>query len=624
MPGANPHRAACPVCGQPFAVDEPSGPAGNSCAECDWPLWTPRRPGPVTAELRADFDRRLDTARRRFDSRAAALITASPERFASLIRGGRPAAGEWATARRQAAKLSAGAADEKSVRETVAGMLRGLTGGKRSDIIEIGPEGIGLVRATADKSGSPRLDRDQPVTPWAELLPMLSRDPEKRLLQLAGGIAGLDRAELNTRLADGVLSVIAVSRAEGDHPADTLVICQPAGWPLLEDAARRARQSLEAARLVRVEGMPSSGNGLIDSVAAGMPSLRGYGVVVATVDQQTGAVRTVIQPLFRPGDLPGTEASVAFRRIPGDRSPVTLSVAVNGHADSDDSEAARPTVISTHMLPQPDEPHYQVRAVLDAPGRIRFTEPRGITADTGGQADPLAALPGNVGVRPGAVDLVCAIELAGTKRQVDRRRDMVRELLEQLMHEYPDTGPASLRAGLLGCTDHVFAPGEEKRRVVRRAQLTSPALALAALTRFRGEEIRHPGAAPIEDMLYEAHRMLAGSRDAGRAPRLLLIAGRRPHPHRLGPDKVQPCPFRCDWRRMVRTLAQAGVETVAIADVMPTRAARAAFWADAGQAGLHALPDTSARMAGEDLGVFVRSDQRIGVPLISADGSNEI
>ena len=59
---------------------------------------------------------------------------------------------------------------------------------------------------------------------------------------------------------------------------------------------------------------------------------------------------------------------------------------------------------------------------------------------------------------------------------------------------------------------------------------------------FRGDSIRYLDAAPLEDLLYEAHRMLADSRAKGRSARLLLVAGRRAHPRILGPDMVQPCP----------------------------------------------------------------------------------
>lgn len=620
MTGANPGPPACPVCGCPPAPGDTAGPAERSCAECGWTLWTPRRQGPVTESMRSDFERRLGAARRRVDARAAALITDDPGRFAFPGRGGRPSASEWAQVRREAVRSRAGAMDEKPAREGLAELLRGLANGAEAMIVEIGPEGIGLIRATADETGAPRLDRDQPVTPWPDLLPMLSGQPGERMFQLAGGTACLHRAELNASLEEGVTAILDGRAARGTPGSpDPLVICQPAGWTLLEEAARLSQRALGPSRLVRVDGLPA-GNGLVGAVAEGLSALRGYGVVVAAVDQLTGTVRLGARPLFHPGDLPGTEARVPLRRLPGDRAPVTLAVAVNGHFDGDEPVTGS-SVISTHVLPRPDDPAYELRAVLDAPGLIRFTEPHGVTDAARPWPEVLAAMPGRVDVRPGPVDLLCAIELAGTKRQVDQRRDLVRGLIELIADEYPDAGRESLRVGLLGCTDHVFAPGEEKRRVVRRERLTSPAGVLTALAGFQGEEIRHPAAAPIEDMLHEAYRMLVGSRAAGRTPRLLLVAGRPPHPLRLGPEKVQPCPLNCDWSRLADALVAIGVETVAVADTSPTRTARARFWKQAGRAGLHVLPDTSARLLGEDLGVLARPGHSIGIPLSAAAGA---
>lgn len=610
MPASDPRDVPCPVCGWPADSGGLTGPAEKTCAECGWPLWVRRRPGPVTEELRKEFDQRLAAARRRVDAKAAALITDDPGRFASWIRGGPPDSAEWATARREADASRDGAIGEESAREHLATVLRDLTDGTRIVIIEIGPEGIGVVRAATDKAGTPRLDRDRPVAAWAELLPMLSREPDESLFQLAGGIACLDRPALGARLADIVPTVVGTAQDREAPAPDTLVICQPAGWPLLEDAARYCRQALAPVRLLRVEGMPAIGNGLAGPVVAGMPSLRGYGMVGATI-QPTGAVRLATRPLFSPGDLPGTEAFLTLRRVPGDQAPVTLGIAVDGQPSE---SAGEPTVISAHTFPRPADPAYQVRAVLEAPGRIRFTEPDGIVARSWTKVS--AAIPRRVNMRPGPVDLVCAVELTGTKEQVDLRRDLVRELLEELAAEYPDLDPVPLRIGLLGCTDHVFEPGEAKRRIVRRTPLEAPTLTLASLARFRGAEIRYPPAAPLEDLMHEAHRMLTASRDAGHVPRLLVVAGRAPHPPRLGQDKVQPCPFQCDWRRTARALAASGTEVVAVTDTRPTRAARAAFWTEAAPAGLHPLPEADVREVAEDLGVLIRQEQHIGIPLL--------
>jgi hypothetical protein len=597
--------SACPVCGLT------AGRAAD-CVECDWTLRTARRPGPVTARLRADFDLRLSAARRRFDARAAALVSADPGRLAPWIRGGCPDTAEWAAAVRDAAAATAGAVDEASACTTLAAALGALADDAVTVIVEIGPEGIGVTSAATDRLGTPLLRREQAATPWTALLPMLSAHDDERLFQLAGGIAGLDRDLLATYLANVVPSGAVAPGTAGE----TLVICQPGGWRLLEDAARQVFQGTARATLVRVAGLPTEESGLIGSLTARMPLLRGYGVVVATIAPATGAVTLGTRPLFRPGDVQGAESVLTLRRAPGDRDPTVLAVAIAGDAPSAGGigiDGSALDVVSLHEVPLPDQPEYRVRAVLEAPGRVRFTEPRGVTPLTRPWTEVIAAIPHRVDVVPGPVDLVCALELAGEKKRVDRRRDLVRELLEDLADEYPD--PDRLRVGLLGCTDHVFAPGEERRRVVRRQPLGAPAEALLALANFRGEGIRYPDAAPLEDMLNEAHRMLADSRAEGRSARLLLVAGRRAHPRILGPDMVQPCPFRCDWRGLTRGLAEAKVSVVAVVDAMPGRAARNGFWADIGRAGLHALPDTSAREVGADLGVSVRHGQRIGVPL---------
>jgi hypothetical protein len=335
--------------------------------------------------------------------------------------------------------------------------------------------------------------------------------------------------------------------------------------------------------------------------------------VVATVDPVTGAVAPVTRPLFQPGDVPGAEASVTLRRFPGDRERATLAVAV------DAAWSAEPHVVAVHTVPQPERPVYRVSAVLDAAGRVRFTEPRGVTEDTRAWSDVWAEVPGQVDVRPVAVDLVCGVELAGDRAQVARRKDLVRELLDELAREYPDA--AAPRVSVIGCLDHVYAPGEESRRVVRGVPLSRLDDAVTALDELRGEEIRYPDASALEDLLHDAHRMLAGSRAAGRVGRFLLVAARRPHPPSLavspvpGARIVQPCPQRHDWRALTRRLGRAAVLTVAVADRPPGRSARSGFWAEAVKDGPQALTSATARTVGADLGLLVRDGQRTGLPL---------
>lgn len=608
MPAADPRPGACPVCGLA---------AGRSpaCAECGWTLRTELRLGPVTDRMRDDFDQNLAAARRRFDTRAAAIVSPDRGRLARLIRGGTPDAAEWAVAERAAADAADGATGEEAAAAALATVLRGLATGAEIEIIEIGPAGIGVTRAAMDRVAAPIM-REQSADPWSVLLPLLSASEDERLFQLAGGIAGVDRDLLGKSVAS-----VTPRRAPAGTVSQTVVTCQPAGWRILEDVARQVAGGIAGATLVRVASREAAGSGLTGTLRARMPLLRGYDVVVATIEPATGSVMLGTRPLFKPGDVPGAESVLSLRRAPGDRDATTLAVTVAGVAPPAEAAAgpgpgvdgAALDVVSLHEMTLPDEPVYRVRAVLDGPGRVRFTEPRGSTPLRRPWAEVMAAVPGRVDVQAGQVDLVCALELSGDKHQVDRRRDLVRDLLEQLAGENRE--PGRLRAGLLGCTDHVFAPGEERRRVVRRQQLGDPADALLALSSFRGQEIRYADAAPLEDMLEVASGMLAGSRAEGRSARLLLVAGRRAHPRRLGQDLVQPCPFGCDWQRLGRRLAESGVGVVAVVDAMPGRAARNGFWADIGRAGLRALPDTSAREVGADLGISLRPGQRIGLPL---------
>lgn len=605
MPSTDCPLAGCPVCGYP--VDR-----AHACVKCGWTLRTTLRAGPATARLRADFELRLGAACRRFDASAAARVSADPSRLASWIRGGPPDPAEWAAALSDASEAAAGAIGEEVAYTALTVALGGLADGTEAMIVEIGPEGIGVTRATLDRRGTPSLRSEPPAALWPTLLPVLSADEDERLFQLAGGTAGLDRDLLGKYLA----SVGPPGLSAAGTSAETTVICQPAGWQILEEVARRVVETVAGATLVRVVGRPSESNGLVGLLRARMPLLRGYGVVMATIAAATGAVTLGTRPLFKPGDVRGAESVLTLRRAPGDRDTTTLAVTVAGAAQSADETAvdrAALDVVSLHEVSLPGEPVYRVKAVLDGPGRVRFTEPGVVTPLARPWSEVIAAIPRRVDVRPGPVDLVCALELAGDKAQVDQRRDLVRDLLEQVADEYQE--PGWLRAGLLGCTDHVFAPGEEKRKVVRRQPLGDPADALLALGSFRGDGIRYADAAPLEDLLHVAHRMLAGSQAKGRSARLLLIAGRRAHPRVLGPGKVQPCPFGCDWQRLTRELGESGVAVVAVVDTLPGRAARNGFWAEVGRAGLHALPDTSAHEVGADLGVSLRPGQRIGVPL---------
>jgi hypothetical protein len=566
---------ACPVCGLP-AEGEPV-----TCAECGWTLRSAAALGPVTPAMSAEFDQRLDQARHRHDARAAALAHPDQDRYARWLRGGRPSPVVWSAALREAREATAGAVSPDSARQSIIGRLRLLDPGQEAAIVAIGTDGIGIWRVRTGAAGSLELERER-VTFWPDLVPA-----DELSFRLAGWLSGVDRAALHRRLTAAVAT----------EPADDLVVlCQPAGWRVPETAAHLACRVSAAAHLVRVA---DPGEDVIGSIANSLPLLHGCGLRVAQVDPATGELGLELQPLFHRGDVPGTKAVLALRRLPGDQRPLRLVVVSNG------SELV-------YSARQPREPGCTLSAVLEPAGRIQFTEPPGLRlAD-----DPGVALPSQVQVRPGPVDLVCAIELAGTKHEVDRRRDLVRALIELLRNEYRE---GELRIGLLGCTDHMFTPGEERRTVVRRAQLAQVSDALAELAKFASDRPHYTHAAPIEDLLHEAHRMLSDASHANRSKSLLLVAARQPHPRRFGRDNVHICPLKRDWQQLAAQLAGLRVRTVAAIDGPIPRSVRTQVWERIAASGVHTLTAADPRQIGENLGLLAPPAHQIGLPLLAMD-----
>ena len=177
--------------------------------------------------------------------------------------------------------------------------------------------------------------------------------------------------------------------------------------------------------LIRVAGRPAERNGLTSLLSARMPLLRGYAVVVATIAPATGAITLGTRPLFSPGDVRGAESVLTLRRAPGDGKATTLAVAVAGDAPVADGTAADGIaidgsgldVVALHEMPVPDEPVYRVRAVLDAPGRVRFTEPHGVIPLARPWPEVVAEIPRRVDVRAGPVDLVARLSSPGTRNR---------------------------------------------------------------------------------------------------------------------------------------------------------------------------------------------------------------
>lgn len=592
-PGRHRAAAGCPVCGRPGSADQ-----AYRCPECGWILRSPLRAGPVTAQVREEFTLLLRDAQHALDLRIAALAWPDPRPYHRYIRGGTPDEAQWAAARQAAFAGLGNVADEALLRARLTEIADGLRTDTRAAVVEVGRDGIAVCRAGLDRAGAPLLDHT-PVITWASLLPMLSADEDERHFQLAGGLGHLDRTEIRNRLGACLAAIPG---------GNLLVVCRPAGWPVLEWASAAILVARPEARFLRLPW--TAGSVAAGTVLAGLtteaPLRDAYRLMVATVENVSGKVRTEARQIFSPGDVPGTECSLALRRPPGDGKDTTLAIFSDGGSPDEP--------IALYSLPLPEERVFELHMVLDGPGRVRIADPPGATAHPATWARVHAEIPDQVLVTLGPADLVCAVDLCGPRPEVRERLRLVRMLLGILEEEYPAQG--SLRVSVLTCTDHDFERGRADRTVVQGIRLSPVVDALAWLARQEPANVTYAPAAPIEDLLHEASIMLEGSRPGGRAARLLIVGGRRPHPHRQDTERIVPCPHRYKWRESLsRLTGPAGARCVAVTDAKPASPAQAAIWESLGPAGLRWLSDATSRLVGEDLALLVRHAQQIPIPL---------
>jgi hypothetical protein len=522
-------------------------------------LRQPLRAGPVTPDLRRDFDTRLQGARR-----------VQAER------------------------------DGRTLERELGRVIDELAGPSGAQVIDIAAAQVTVTTASLDEAGSPQVRAGGEMT-WTSLLPGLAAAEPERLDQLADGAEGLSPDHAAELLRD---------RLPGPAGDRVLVICRPEGWRILEGVAA-ALGAGPRIRSLRLSGAASLGPGQrLAELAATAPLSQPYWLATAKVDSQTGAVVLRRRQLFAAGAQPGAEALLALRRMPGDMTDTTLAIFAESGA-----APARP--LAMYSAPaQPAAAAARLLVVLDGPGRMRVVEPAGAVPHPGTWAQVSDHIPARVSTAAEAADLVCAIDLAGTLDVVRQRTRLVRELLELLGAEYPARG--RLRVGLVTCTDHVFGrrPEGEDDPVTSVLALGPAAGALAWLGGQTGADIRNEACAPVEDLLDDAARLLAGSRRSGRSPRLLTVAGRLPHPYpERGDRRLLPCPRKLTWEQLMDQLVRrAGARCAVISDASPG-GARREQWRQLGPAGLRALAGATARLAAEDLGLLAGRAQRIPLPL---------
>ncbi|RAY16619.1 hypothetical protein DPM19_00030 [Actinomadura craniellae] len=575
----------CPVCNRKIET-------GPACRHCGWALETPWWFADEPEAEQRRFDERLARARRAFDAVAMARVSPIEGRWSRCIRGGAPDEREWAQAVRAARPAQRPA--DVAPQEALSDALADLGGEDGLTVIEVGGQGIAVFAVSPDRQGALRGGPAGAPAPWTELLPMLAAAPEERSFQLAGGLAGFDHDRLWAALETAVLE-IAGTLPEGP----TVVLCGVPGWPVPERAVELLRLNRTGAQVVR-GALPEIG-GLLDELIAAGPLRQAYELVLAVVDPESRRIGLRSRPLFSAGARTGDEASLTVYCAPSDADGTVFAVVTwKGNREP------RPLSVSSVKLPP--GPH-QVRAVLEAAGRIRFLEPAGLSPDPRSWATLVGLVPERYDPPAPAVDLICAVELAGDRDDVEARLRLLRGLVKLLDGEAAE--PGRLRIALLGYGAHAFDSRLGEGKVVRGAWLAPPAEVLGSISRLRYAGPGYPAAAPVEDMLVQ----VAGRwRPAdGRKAVLLTVGGRSPHPAEAGEHAVHPCPHGHDWDRLLGRLERAGLARVAVVD-RPQGGAQN-VWPRLGDTALHGLADADPRQLGIDIGVLAPRDSRLPFPL---------
>ena len=630
-----PKRPACPVCTLPIPAAARSAPAGSDaagddgaawCAGCGWQLRGPHILGALTAVTVEDFDRRVAAAGRQFDLRAVALAeltlaAAEPDiagRLAGTVRAAPPASGELEAARAQlAGGERPGGARRRAAggpEHSAAGALPTLTSSVavalgaleraplavRPGIVEVGADAVVLTVVRADELGLP-VATEAARWEWHELLPGLPVERYARILRLAGGIGGSRSADPAVGSAAAEPTAIAIGDSVGTAvgtavsrvaqaalaaEATELVVASwlPPQWPLPERLAAALAGPGPLTTVLPVNRARAWPGESVAAELAATPTRLPYGLVVAIVDEPTGAVTLTAEALFPAGTRVEPGAAVTAEvvvEVPRGVHELAL-VVVAAPPGARDPRSWQPLAIghcaaAHHGAPVP------IQVTLTDAHQLRFTEPAGVQiAETtgvqaaaagrpGGRPEDLATawaglladVPDRYGSPP--MDLVVLVETGGRDvGSIDTRLKLVIQLLDLVTNEHPDS--QAVRVSVLGYGDHDLAHGRRSRDVVARAEALSPKDAKRAVERWQpAPRMSEALVAPLEDALHAA--VAAPWRPGARAV-LITIGARAPHvpwmTAAMASQQATPCPFEHDWEKDMQQL---------VARVRPTRVA---------------------------------------------------
>lgn len=544
--------AECPVC---------TTPAGRVpvCPGCDWQLFGGPFVGWASPESLRAWKDRLTEAASQWDVAAAVRCGATAEDAAELdLRGGRPTAHAWERAVTQS--LPRTQDEPVALPADVDAVLERLVSGQQpaATFVLCSRDGIAIKPVTVDDAG---FFQSSPATELGWPAEELPAHRMQRLFTLAGGIGA--------RPADRQAFDAAVERALPElGGGETVVVVRDHGWVLVDRAREIVRRHAVVAATI-VDASEHTLDDLVGALLDALPIPYDYAALVHGIDSGTGTVKVTAVPLFARGsraasdDSPTTSA-ITLRGDPQDERSVVVPVVAR---IGDDPDGWRPlTFAQTTLAPRAE---VTLEVTLAGPAVLRYARP------DHAPVTPLAGFDVGAVLRAGArdvpqirpLDLVFAVELAGTDEDVAKRLDFVRRVTQLIERQHPQRG--RVRFGGLGYVDHSDRPTAlyaSNQVVLGDGEPTSAEEFLAQTSNWRPHAPLRDGATAMEDALAKA----AGLRwqPPAAADRALVLVGRRPpaESRRRGP--VPACPHRLDWRDALRRLRARQVQVFGVRDVV--------------------------------------------------------
>ncbi|GLW35168.1 hypothetical protein Areg01_81040 [Actinoplanes regularis] len=501
---------------------------------CDWELFSTVRAGSLSAARQTAFDTALTRARQEYDLRAATVagVALDPDPrvgYARLVKYVRTGPGDGRP--RHVAKES------KTV--TLIGMvdaLRDTEAHTRMSFLEVDVRGLTLSTAT---DSIPDL---APVWSrlWNQVCAEVPGHHEKQLFQLAGGVgrAPVSRTAWRAAVAEALDQLAA-------HVVRPLILVEPpAGWVLLEQAARAALRRLAPDLTLPWQSSLTDLNRLSAHLMAGVPRPEGYDVLLGwpgtTGIAEARPQRVLPRAVVAPGDT-RSEQVVVYGPPHGSE---TLVPVVRHGADPADPAA----VVDVAALTLGPGEQAMLTVRQEGPGTVRIVHP--------------AARPGRAAWASAAhledllrldesrteVDVLVTVELGqpvGQNGSVSDRLGVARTVVGDLARMAGRT--ASVRAAVVGYGDHLRR-GLDVDLV--QQGLGDPRDALARLAEMRPLMAARGLTAPLEEALAVAVGL--DWRPAARKV-IVVLAGRPAHPAQQKPSLIK-CLADLDLDRLVAAL----------------------------------------------------------------------